>query len=128
MPLSDFVFITFLVLLISRTVRFIREHSWQKYIYSKERPTMLRMEDLRKQYDGIDDLEAMIRCVEKSEDIEAYVYCTYSEIAGGTDKEVKIPVSPNSKIWIRLCETEKDRLYSELGKAKTIFRLPFHDG
>lgn len=127
MPISDIVFITFVVLLITKAVSFIREHSWQQYIYSKERPTMLRMEDLRKQYDGVDDMESMIKCVEKNEDIEAYVYCTYSEIAGGSDKEVKIPVSPNSKIWKLLCETEKDRLYKELGKAKTIFRLPFHD-
>ena len=127
MPLSDIVYVIFVVLLVSRTIRFIREHSWQQYIYSKERPTMLRMEDLRKQYDGVDDLESMIKCVEKNEDVEVYVYCTYSEIAGGGDKEVKIPVSPNSRIWINLCETEKDRLYRELGKAKTIFRLPFHD-
>ena len=88
---------------------------------------MLRMEELRKQYDGVDDLETMINMVEKNPDIEVFVYLNYTAFAGGTNKECRIPVKPNSRIWSMLCQEEKKRLYRELGEAKTIFRLPFHD-
>ena len=104
-----------------------KKFSWQKYIYSREHPTMLRMEELRKQYDGVDDLETMVKRVEKNPDVVVYVYITYSELAGGTEKECKIPVTPTSRMWQLLCEEEKKRLYKEIGRAKQIFRLPFHD-
>lgn len=127
MTLTDIIW--FVILLITARVFYwgFKEFSWKEYIYSREHPTMLRMEELRKQYDGIDDLETMVKIVEKNPEVEVYVYLTYSDIAGGTDKEVKIPVTPTSKMWQLLCEEEKKRLYKEIGKAKNIFRLPFHD-
>lgn len=88
---------------------------------------MLRMEELRKQYDGVDDLETLVKMVESNPDVEVFVYCQYSAFAGGEKREVKIPVKPNSRMWRLLCAQEKERLYKEIGKAKTIFRLPFHN-
>ncbi|MBP5362272.1 MAG: hypothetical protein J6Y71_04520 [Ruminococcus sp.] len=121
--LAAFIFIATIKAFVWAYQRF----SWREYIYSKEHPTLLRIEDLRKQYDGIDNLETLIKQVEKNPDVEVYVYLTYSDFAGGIDKEVKIPVQPNSRVWKQLCETEKGRLYKELGRAKNIFRLPFHN-
>ena len=98
-----------------------------KFMYSKARPTMLRLEELRKQYDGVDDLETMVNMVDKNPDLEIFVYVSYAPFAGGENKECRIPVKPNSRMWLMLCEHEKKRLYKELGEAPFTLKLPFHD-
>lgn len=98
-----------------------------KFMYSKARPTMLRLEELRKQYDGVDDLETMVNMVDKNPDLEIFVYVSYAPFAGGENKECRIPVKPNSRMWLMLCEHEKKRLYKELGEAQFTLKMPFHD-
>lgn len=88
---------------------------------------MLRMEELRKSYDSVSDFETMVKMVESNPDLEIYVYMQYSAFAGGENREVKIPVKPNSRMLKLLCEGEKERLYKELGKASFRFRIPFRD-
>ena len=98
-----------------------------RFIYSKARPTMLRLEELRKQYDGVDDLETMVSMVQKNPDLDIFVYINYTPFAGGENKECRIPVKPNTRMWLLLCEHEKKRLYKELGEAQYSLKLPFHD-
>lgn len=107
--------------------KFWKEFSWKDFLYHKERPAMIRLEELREQYDSVDDLETTVRLVEKNPDVEVFIYCEYQNVAGGEDKKVRIPVKPNSRIWTMLCQEEKNRLHGEMGKTKNIFRLPFHE-
>lgn len=95
-------------------------------IYSRERPAIIRMEELRKDYDSVDDLETLTKMVEKNPDIEVYMYCNYQDFTGGSNKEVRFPIKPNSRLIRLLCEEEKNRLRSDMGKTKKIFNLPFH--
>lgn len=94
-------------------------------IYSRERPAIIRMEELRKDYDSVDDLETLTKMVEKNPDIEVYMYCKYSDFAGGSEKETRFPIKPNSRLIKLLCEEEKKRLLSDMGRTKRIFKLPF---
>ena len=95
-------------------------------IYSRERNAIIRMDELRKDYDSVDDLETLTKMVEQNPDIEVYMYCNYSDFAGGSNKEVRFPIKPNSRIIKLLCEEEKKRLLSDMGKTKKVFNLPFH--
>ena len=107
--------------------KFVRTFSVKDFLYHRERPAMIRLEELREQYDGVDDLEATVRFVEKNPDVEVFVYCEYQHAAGGENMKCRIPVKPNSRIWAALCQEEKNRLHEEMGKTKNIFRLPFHE-
>ena len=95
-------------------------------IYSRERTAIIRMDELRKDYDSVQDLETLADMVEKNPDIEVYMYCNYSDFAGGSNKEVRFPIKPNSRIIKLLCEEEKKRLLSDMGRTKKVFNLPWH--
>lgn len=95
-------------------------------VYSRERTAIIRMDELRKDYDSVCGLETLTKMVEQNPDIEVYMYCKYSDFAGGSEKEVRFPIKPNSRLIKLLCEEEKNRLRSDMGKAKKIFNLPWH--
>ena len=95
-------------------------------VYSRERNAIIRMDELRKDYDSVDDLETLTKMVEQNPDIEVYMYCNYSDFAGGSNKEVRFPIKPNSRIIKLLCEEEKKRLLSDMGRTKKVFNLPWH--
>lgn len=95
-------------------------------VYSRERNAIIRMDELRKDYDSVSDLETLTKMVENNPDVEVYMYCKYSDFAGGSEKEVRFPIKPNSRLIKLLCEEEKNRLRSDMGKTKKIFNLPFH--
>jgi hypothetical protein len=95
-------------------------------IYSRERNAIIRMDELRKDYDSVDDLETLTKMVEQNPDIEVYMYCNYSDFAGGNNKEVRFPIKPNSRIIKLLCEEEKKRLLTDMGRTKKVFNLPWH--
>lgn len=95
-------------------------------IYSRERTAIIRMDELRKDYDSVQDLETLADMVEKNPDIEVYMYCNYSDFAGGSNKEVRFPIKPNSRIIKLLCEEEKKRLLTDMGRTKKVFNLPWH--
>ena len=105
---------------------FARKFHIPDIIYSRERPAIIRMEELRKDYDSVDDLETLTKMVEKNPDIEVYMYCNYQDFTGGSNKEVRFPIKPNSRLIRLLCEEEKNRLRTDMGKTKKIFNLPFH--
>ena len=105
---------------------FARKFHIPDIIYSRERPAIIRMEELRKDYDSVDDLETLTKMVEKNPDIEIFMYCKYSDFTGGSEKETRFPIKPNSRLIKLLCEEEKKRLLSDMGKTKKIFNLPFH--
>lgn len=127
MTLDDILWLIFCVGGIYIFFKGWKNFSWQHFKYSLQHPTFLRMEELRKQYDGVDELEAVVKIVESNPDLEVYAYVQYSNLAGGETKECKIPIKPNSRMWTMLCEEEKKRLYKEIGRSKQIFRLPFRD-
>ena len=104
-----------------------RKFSVPDIFYSRERPAIIRMEELRKDYDSIDDLETLTKMVESNPDVEVYMYCKYTDFAGGTEKETRIPIKPNSRLIRMLCEEEKKRLRSDMGRTKKIFHLPFRE-
>lgn len=95
-------------------------------VYSRERTAIIRMDELRKDYDSVCDLETLTKMVENNPDLEIYMYCKYSDFAGGSEKEVRFPIKPNSRLIKLLCEEEKNRLRIDMGKTKKIFNLPFH--
>ena len=95
-------------------------------VYSRERNAIIRMDELRKDYDSVSDLETLTKMVENNPDVEVYMYCKYSDFAGGSEKEVRFPIKPNSRLIKLLCEEEKNRLRTDMGKTKKIFNLPFH--
>ena len=95
-------------------------------VYSRERNAIIRMDELRKDYDSVSDLETLTKMVESNPDVEVYMYCKYSDFAGGSEKEVRFPIKPNSRLIKLLCEEEKNRLRIDMGKTKKIFNLPFH--
>lgn len=95
-------------------------------VYSRERNAIIRMDELRKDYDSVSDLETLTKMVENNPDVEVYMYCKYADFAGGSEKEVRFPIKPNSRLIKLLCEEEKNRLRSDMGKTKKIFNLPFH--
>lgn len=96
-------------------------------IYSRERTAIIRMDELRKDYDSVQDLETLTDMVEKNPDIEVFLYCKYSDFAGGGDKETRFPIKPNSRLIKLLCQEEKKRLLSDMGRTKKIFKLPFRE-
>ena len=85
------------------------------------------MEELRKNYDSISDLETVTKIVEDNPDLEIFMYCKYTDFAGGAEKEARFPIKPNSRLIKMLCEEEKKRLRTDMGRTKQIFRLPFHE-
>ena len=95
-------------------------------VYSRERNAIIRMDELRKDYDSVSDLETLTKMVENNPDVEVYMYCKYSDFAGGSEKEVRFPIKPNSRLIKLLCEEEKNRLRIDMGKTKKVFNLPFH--
>lgn len=106
---------------------FARKFHIPDIIYSRERPAIIRMEELRKDYDSVDDLETLTKMVEKNPDIEVFMYCKYTDFAGGSEKEARFPIKPNSRVIKLLCQEEKKRLLSDMGKTKRIFKLPFKE-
>lgn len=96
-------------------------------VYSRERNAIIRMDELRKDYDSVQDLETLTNMVEKNPDIEVFMYCKYTDFAGGSDKETRFPIKPNSRLIKLLCEEEKKRLLGDMGRTKKIFKLPFLD-
>lgn len=106
---------------------FARKFNIPDIIYSRERPAIMRMEELRKDYDSVDDLETLTKMVEKNPDLEIFMYCKYSDFSGGSEKETRFPIKPNSRLIKLLCEEEKKRLLSDMGRTKRIFKLPFRD-
>ena len=96
-------------------------------IYSRERPAIIRMDELRKDYDSVQDLETLADMVEKNPDLEIFMYCKYSDFAGGTEKETRFPIKPNSRLIKLLCEEEKKRLLGDMGRTKRILKLPYRD-
>lgn len=105
--------------------RFRKDFSWKDFLYHKERPAMMRLEDLRKQYDGVDDLETTVRLVEKHQNVEVYVSCEYQHVAGGKIETVKIPMKANSRMWTMLCQEEKKRLHRAMAKARLNVNIPY---
>ena len=95
------------------------------FMYNRKRPAILRMEELRKDYDAVQDLETLTKIVESNPDLEVFMYCKYNDFACGSEKETRIPIKPNSRIIKILCEEEKKRLRSDMGRTEKIFRLPF---
>lgn len=95
-------------------------------IYHRERNAIIRMDELRKDYDSVDEFETVTKMVEQNPDLEIYVYCNYQDFAGGSEKEVRFPIKPNSRIIKLLCEEEKKRLISDMGRTKRVFNLPLH--
>lgn len=96
-------------------------------VYSRERNAIIRMDELRKDYDSVSDLETLTKMVEKNPDIEVFLYCKYSDFAGGGDKETRFPIKPNSRLIKLLCQEEKKRLLTDMGRTKKIFKLPFRE-
>lgn len=96
-------------------------------VYSRERNAIIRMDELRKDYDSVSDLETLTKMVENNPDVEVYMYCKYSDFAGGSEKEVRFPIKPNSRLIKLLCQEEKKRLLSDMGRTKKIFKLPFRE-
>lgn len=96
-------------------------------VYSRERNAIIRMDELRKDYDSVQDLETLADMVEKNPDIEVFLYCKYSDFAGGGDKETRFPIKPNSRLIKLLCQEEKKRLLTDMGRTKKIFKLPFRE-
>lgn len=115
-----------LIAVIVGSVLFWKKIKIPDVIYSRERNAIIRMDELRKDYDSVDDLETLTKMVEKNPDIEVYMYCNYQDFTGGSNKEVRFPIKPNSRLIRLLCEEEKNRLRSDMGKTKKIFNLPFH--
>jgi hypothetical protein len=115
-----------LVAVIVGSVLFARRFNIPDIRYSRERPAIIRMEELRKDYDSVDDLETLTKMVEKNPDIEVFMYCKYSDFSGGSEKEVRFPIKPNSRLIKLLCEEEKKRLLSDMGRTKKVFNLPFN--
>lgn len=115
-----------LIAVIVGSVLFWKRIKIPDVIYSRERNAIIRMDELRKDYDSVDDLETLTKMVEKNPDIEIYMYCNYQDFTGGSNKEVRFPIKPNSRLIRLLCEEEKNRLRSDMGKTKKIFNLPFH--
>lgn len=116
-----------LIAIIAGSILFWRKVKIPDIIYSRERTAIIRMDELRKDYDSVDDLETLTKMVEKNPDLEIYMYCKYSDFAGGTDKEVRFPIKSNSRLIKMLCEEEKKRLLSDMGRTKKIFHTPFND-
>lgn len=116
-----------LIAVIVGSVLFARRFNIPDIRYSRERPAIIRMEELRKDYDSVDDLETLTKMVEKNPDLEIFMYCKYSDFAGGSEKETRFPIKPNSRLIKLLCEEEKKRLLSDMGRTKRIFKLPFRD-
>lgn len=116
-----------LIAVIVGSVLFARRFNIPDIRYSRERPAIIRMEELRKDYDSVDDLETLTKMVEKNPDIEVFMYCNYQDFTGGSNKEVRFPIKPNSRLIKLLCEEEKKRLLSDMGKTKRIFKLPFRE-
>ena len=115
-----------LIAVIVGSVLFWKKIKIPDVIYSRERNAIIRMDELRKDYDSVDDLETLTKMVEKNPDIEVYMYCNYQDFTGGSNKEVRFPIKPNSRLIRLLCEEEKNRLRSDIKKKKKIFNLPFH--
>jgi hypothetical protein len=115
-----------LIAVIVGSVLFWKKIKIPDVIYSRERNAIIQMDELRKDYDSVDDLETLTKMVEKNPDIEVYMYCNYQDFTGGSNKEVRFPIKPNSRLIRLLCEEEKNRLRSDMGKTKKIFNLPFH--
>lgn len=108
------------------SVLFWRRFNIPDIIYHRERSAIIRMDELRKDYDDIEDLETLTKMVESNPDVEVYMYCKYSHLAGGEEREVRIPIKPNSRLIKMLCQEEKNRLRTDMGRTKKIFNLPFH--
>lgn len=111
---------------------YIAYNVWRRYnvpdvVYSKERHAIIRMDELRKDYDSVQDLETLADIVEKNPDIEVFMYCKYSDFAGGGDKETRFPIKPNSRLIKLLCEEEKKRLLGDMGRTKRTFKMPYRD-
>lgn len=115
-----------LIAVIVGSVLFWKKIKIPDVIYSRERNAIIQMDELRKDYDSVQDLETLTDMVEKNPDIEVYMYCNYSDFAGGSNKEVRFPIKPNSRIIKLLCEEEKKRLLSDMGRTKKVFNLPWH--
>lgn len=115
-----------LIAVIVGSILFWKKIKIPDVIYSRERNAIIQMDELRKDYDSVDDLETLTKMVEKNPDIEVYMYCNYQDFTGGSNKEVRFPIKPNSRLIRLLCEEEKNRLRSDMGKTKKIFNLPFH--
>ena len=115
-----------LIAIIVGSVLFWRKFKIPDVIYSRERTAIIRMDELRKDYDSVSDLETLTKMVEQNPDIEVYMYCNYQDFTGGSNKEVRFPIKPNSRLIRLLCEEEKNRLRTDMGKTKKIFNLPFH--
>lgn len=116
-----------LIAVIVGSVLFARLFNIPDIRYSRERPAIIRMEELRKDYDSVDDLETLTKMVEKNPDLEIFMYCKYSDFSGGSEKETRFPIKPNSRLIKLLCEEEKKRLLSDMGRTKRIFKLPFRE-
>lgn len=116
-----------LIVSIIGSVWFARKFHIPDIVYSRERPAIIRMEELRKDYDSIDALETTTKIVENNPDLEIYMYCKYTDFAGGSEKEARFPIKPNSRVIKLLCQEEKKRLLSDMGKTKRIFKLPFKE-
>lgn len=116
-----------LIAIIVGSILFWRKFKIPDVVYSRERNAIIRMDELRKDYDSVQDLETLTKMVEKNPDLEIYMYCKYSDFAGGTDKEVRFPIKSNSRLIKMLCEEEKKRLLSDMGRTKKIFHTPFND-
>jgi hypothetical protein len=116
-----------LIAVIAGSVLFWKKIKIPDVIYSRERNAIIRMDELRKDYDSVDDLETLTKMVEKNPDIEVYMYCNYQDFTGGSNKEVRFPIKPNSRLIRLLCEEEKKRLLSDMGRTKRIFKLPFRE-
>lgn len=116
-----------LIASIIGSVWFARKFHIPDIVYSRERPAIIRMEELRKDYDSIDALETTTKIVESNPDLEIYMYCKYTDFAGGSEKEARFPIKPNSRLIKLLCEEEKKRLLSDMGRTKKIFKLPYRE-
>lgn len=116
-----------LIAVIVGSVLFWKKINIPDIVYHRERSAIIRMDELRKDYDSIEDLETLTKMVESNPDIEVYMYCKYTDFAGGSDKETRIPIKPNSRLIKMLCEEEKKRLRSDMGKTKKIFHMPFRE-
>lgn len=115
-----------LIAVIVGSVLFWKKINIPDIVYHRERSAIIRMDELRKDYDSIEDLETLTKMVESNPDIEVYMYCKYSHLAGGEEKEVRIPIKPNSRLIKMLCQEEKNRLRTDMGRTKKIFNLPLH--
>ncbi len=115
-----------LIAIIVGSILFWRKFKIPDVVYSRERTAIIRMDELRKDYDSVSDLETLTKMVEQNPDIEVYMYCNYQDFTGGSNKEVRFPIKPNSRLIRLLCEEEKNRLRTDMGKTKKIFNLPWH--